>query len=106
MATTFVNATARGIGTQETVVHTAVEKSIIIGCSIVNKLSTTIPVTIKVRNGTTDTYWAKDKRIEAGAPDELMKGNKLVLQAGEKLVVSALVDSSVDVVLSILQGVS
>jgi len=106
MATTFVNATARGIGTQEVIVHTATEKSIIIGCSITNKLSTTVPVTIKVRNNTTDTYWTKEKRIEAGIPDELMKGNKLVLQAGEKLVVSALVDSSIDMVLSILQGVS
>ena len=106
MATTFTNATARAIGTDETIVHTATDKSIVIGCSVTNLLSTTVPITIKVRNGSTDTYWAKNKRIEAGAPDELMKGNKLVLQAGEKLVVSALVDSSVDVVLSILQGVS
>lgn len=106
MATTFTNATVRGVGTQEVLAHTATEKSIVIGCSITNLLSTTVPVTIKVRNGSTDTYWAKNKRIEAGAPDELMKGNKLVLQAGESLVVSALVDSSIDVVLSILQGVS
>jgi hypothetical protein len=106
MATTFTNATVRAIGTQEVVAHTATEKSIVIGCSINNLLSTTVPVTIKVRNGTNNTYWAKNKRIEAGAPDELMKGNKLVLQAGEALVISALVDSSIDVVLSILQGVS
>lgn len=106
MATTFTNSTARAIGTQETVVHTAPEKSIIIGCSVTNLLSTTVPITIKVRNGVTDTYWAKNKRIDAGDPIELMKGNKLVLQAGEVLVVSSLVDSSVDVVISVLQGVS
>jgi hypothetical protein len=35
-----------------------------------------------------------------------MKGNKLVLAVGDKLIVSSKVDSSLDVVFSILQGVS
>jgi hypothetical protein len=35
-----------------------------------------------------------------------MKGNKLVLSTGDKLVVSAQVASSIDAVFSILQGVS
>lgn len=106
MATTFTNAISRAVGTTETIVFTATDKSIVIGCSITNLLSTTVPFTIKVRRGSQDTYIHKDKRIESGEPFELMKGNKLVLATSDKLIVSSKVDSSLDVVFSILQGVS
>jgi hypothetical protein len=106
MATTFTNAIARAVGTTETIVFTATDKSIVIGCSITNLLSTTVPITIKIRRGTTDTYVHKGKRVESGEPFELMKGNKLVLAASDKLIVSSKVDSSLDVIFSILQGVS
>jgi hypothetical protein len=106
MATTFTNAISRAVGTTETIVFTATDKSIVIGCSITNLLSTTVPFTIKVRRGSDDTYIHKDKRIESGEPFELMKGNKLVLATSDKLIVSSKVDSSLDVVFSILQGVS
>jgi hypothetical protein len=106
MATSFTNAIANAVGTTEQIVFTATDKSIVVGCSITNLLSTTVPITIKVRRGSTDTYVHKDKRVESGEPFELMKGNKLVLQASDKLIVSSKVDSSLDVVFSILQGVS
>lgn len=106
MATVFVNAISRAVGTQEVISFTAPEKCIVIGGSINNLLSTTVPFTIKLRRGTEDTYVQKDKRIEAGDPFELSKGNKLVLATGDKLIVSAKVDSSIDAVFSILQGVA
>jgi hypothetical protein len=106
MATSFINVTANAVGTTEQIVFTASDKCIVVGCSITNLLSTTVPFTIKLRKGTQDTFVHKDKRIEAGEPFELMKGNKLVLASGDKLVVSAKVDSSVDVVFSLLQGVA
>ena len=106
MATVFVNAISRAVGTTEVISFTAPEKCIVIGCSITNLLSTTVPFTIKIRRGSDDTFVHKDKRIEAGEPFELMKGNKLVLLPGDKLVVSSKVASSLDVVFSILQGVS
>jgi hypothetical protein len=106
MATSFTNAIANAVGTTEQIVFTATDKAIIVGGSVTNLLSTTVPFTIKVRRGTTDTYVHKDKRIESGEPFELMKGNKLVLQASDKLIVSSKVASSLDVVFSILQGVS
>ena len=106
MATSFINASANAVGTTEQVVFTATDKSIVIGCSINNLLATTVPITIKLRRGVQDTYIQKDKRIEAGDPFELMKGNKVVLASGDKLVVSSKVDSSIDVLFSILQGVS
>jgi hypothetical protein len=106
MATTFVNAISRAIGTTETIVFTAPEKSIVIGGSVSNLKTTTIPFTLKIRRGIEDTYIHKDKRVDAGDPYEMSKGNKLVLSAGDKLVISAKVDSSIDAVFSILQGVS
>jgi hypothetical protein len=106
MATVFVNAISRAVGTTEVISFTAPEKCIVIGGSINNLLSTTVPFTIKIRRGTEDTYIQKDKRIEAGDPFELSKGNKLVLATGDKLIVSAKVDSSIDAVFSILQGVA
>ena len=106
MATTFVNAISRGVGIAEVVSFTAPEKSIVIGGSLTNKLSTTVPVTLIIRRGTDDTYIQKDRREDSDDPFELMKGNKLVLNTGDKLVVSSKVENSIDVVFSILQGVS
>ena len=106
MATAFVNAISRAVGTTEVIGFTATDKSIVIGCSLTNLTSGTVPVTLVLRRGSDNTYIQKDKRIEAGEPFELMKGNKLVLASGDKLVVSAKVDSSIDAVFSILQGVS
>jgi hypothetical protein len=106
MATVFVNAISRAVGTTEVESFTAPEKSIVIGCSVTNVLSSTVPMTIKLRRSGVDTYIHKDKRVESGEPFELMKGNKLVLQTGDKLIVSSKVASSLDVVFSILQGVS
>lgn len=106
MSTTFTNAIANGVGIAEIEVYTAAEKAIVIGCSVNNLLSTTVPFTIKTRRGSTDTYVHKDKRIDAGDPFELMKGNKLVLLPGDKLLVSSKVNNSLDVIFSILQGVS
>ena len=106
MAAVFVNAISRAVGTTEVISFTAPEKSIVIGCNLTNLTSTTVPITLVLRRGVTDTYVQKNRRVDAGEPFELMKGNKLVLDAGDKLVVSAAVDSSVDAVFSILQGVA
>ena len=48
MATTFVNTISRAVGTTEVEAFSAVDKSIVIGCSITNLLSTTVPITIKM----------------------------------------------------------
>jgi hypothetical protein len=106
MATVFVNAISRAVGTTPVVSFTAPEKCIVIGGSISNLLTTTVPFTLIIRRASEDTYIQKDKRIEAGEPFELSKGNKLVLAPGDSLVVSAKVDSSIDAVFSILQGVA
>lgn len=106
MATVFVNAISRAVGTTEVISFTAPEKSIIIGCNLTNLTSATVPISLILRRGVDDTYVQKNKRVDVGDPFELMKGNKLVLNTGDKLVVSAGIDNSIDAVFSILQGVS
>jgi hypothetical protein len=106
MATSFVNAVSRNIGTSEVIVFDASQKSVIIGGNLANLITSTVPVSIKVRKGATDTYFYKDKRISAGESFELSKGNKLILDAGDKLIASAQIENSIDAVFSILQGVA
>jgi hypothetical protein len=106
MAISFTNAIANAVGTTDVIVFTAPSKSIVVGGSVTNILSSTVPMSIKVRRGVTDTHVHKDKRIEVGVAYELMSGNKLVLASGDKIIVSSQVASSIDVVFSIMQGVS
>lgn len=106
MPTIFTNAIANGVGTTDVEVYTAVEKSIVFGGSVSNLLSTTVPISIKTRRSSTDTYVYKNSRIEAGDPSAILQGNKIVLLPGDKLVVSSGVAASIDVFFSILQGVT
>ena len=106
MATSFINAISNGVGTADVIVFTAVSKSIVIGGVLTNTTASTVPVTIKLRRVSTDTYLHKDKRLEAGTSFELSGTNKLILAVGDKIIVSSKVASSVDVVFSILQGVA
>jgi hypothetical protein len=59
-----------------------------------------------LRRGATDVYLHKGKRVEVGETFALDASRKTVLSTGDKLVVSADADTSVDIVFSILQGVS
>jgi hypothetical protein len=106
MATIFINTISNGVGTTEVISFTATDKSIIIGGNLSNLLTTSVPVNIILRRGTTDTYIQKNKRIEPGDAFDVLKGTKLVLAAGDKLVISSGMASSIDAVFSILQGVS
>jgi hypothetical protein len=106
MATIFINAISNGVGTTEVINFTATDKSIIIGGNLSNLLTTSVPVNIILRRGTTDTYIQKNKRIEAGDAFDVLKGTKLVLASGDKLIISSGMASSIDAVFSILQGVS
>lgn len=106
MATTFLNAISRAVGTTEVISFTATEKSIMIGGNISNLMPTSVPINVVLRRGTEDTFLQKNKRIEAGETFELLKGNKLVFAAGDKLVISSGLNASIDAVFSILQGVS
>lgn len=108
MATSFINAVARNVGTAESVVYTvpALTKAILIGCNLANKADTALPVNLILRKASGDTYIVKNKRVVNGENDEVMKGNKMVLQTGDQLIASTTLASGFDVVASILEGVT
>jgi hypothetical protein len=106
MATIFINTISNTVGTTEVIAFTATEKSMLVGGTVVNLLGSTVPFNLKLRRGATDVYLHKGKRIATGETFALEESRKTVLSVGDKLVVSADVDSAVDVVFSILQGVS
>ena len=71
-----------------------------------NVINQIVPVSLIFNDGSNDVYIKKNFRIENGFSDEIMKGNKIVLDVGDSIKASAAIDSSVDVVLSLLTGVN
>lgn len=108
MATSFINATARDVGTTEVVLYTtpAGVKAILIGCNMANKTGATLPISLVLRKSTGDLFVVKNKRVLNGDNEEVMRGNKLVLASGDQLVVVSNDDNAFDVVASILTGVA
>lgn len=102
----FSNVSATGIGTTPSTIFTATEKTVVIGCNMSNVINQIVPVSLIFNDGSNDVYIKKNFRIENGFSDEIMKGNKIVLGVGDSIKASAAIDSSVDVVLSLLTGVN
>jgi len=102
----FVNASANSIGTTTQTIYSANTKAIVIGCNISNILGTIIPVDIIVNVGGKDVYIKKELRIDNGSSEEIMRGNKIVLVPGDSFKARSYANSSIDIVLSILEGVS
>lgn len=108
MATSFINATATNVGTADSVVYTVPtgNKAILIGCNVANKTGGILPISLILRKTGGDVYVSRNKRIGNGENDELMKGNKMVLMAGDAIVATSGLDDSFDVIASILIGVA
>lgn len=108
MAAQFENAIASGVGATDTVVYTCPidKKSVLIGCNVANITGAILPVSLILRQDSADTYIIKNLRVGNGENVELMKGNKLVIQAGGQLVAISAANDAFDVIASILVGVS
>jgi hypothetical protein len=108
MATSFINAVARNVGTAEAVVYTvpAGSKAILIGCNLANKTGGILPVSLILRKAGGDTFIVKDLRIGNGENVEVMRGNKLVLASGDAIIAQSVLADAFDVIASILAGVS
>jgi len=108
----FVNAVSKNVGNTPALLYTtpADSKSILIGINISNLTGHTVPFDIYVTKGAVDYYLTKGHRVEAGDHIEIMKGNKMVLDNNDTISVKASITSvqteGVDVILSILSGVS
>lgn len=108
MAASFINATAMGVGTTESVLYTVPSgnKAILIGCNLANKTGGILPVDLILRKTGGDLYVVKGMRVGNGENQEVMKGNKLVMQSGDALVTKSGLDGGFDVIASILTGVA
>ena len=120
MATKFKNYTARAVGTSA---YYLVDGStsftngfqtgdglsasdgskavIMIGCMVSNILTSSVDVTVVVKNSSNATHLVKKVTVPAGDSVEVVQG-KIVLNYGDDVGVSATSASAVDVVASML----
>jgi len=120
MATKFKNYTARAVGTstyylvdQNTTFSNGFQTGdglsasdgskavIMIGCMVSNILTTSVDVTVTVKNSSNETHLVKNVTVPAGDAVEVVQG-KIVLNYGDDVGVSATSASAVDVVASML----
>jgi len=108
MPTSFINRTSKEVGTTAVSIYTTPSdsKSILIGVNIANVIGSTVPFDIYIDKGGTDYYVVQNHRLTTGSNIEIMKGNKIVLDNNDIVYVKSEVASSIDVVLSILSGVT
>jgi hypothetical protein len=102
----FTNVAVTGVGTTLTTLFTATEKTVLIGCNVSNTINQIVPISLILNDGSNDVYIKKNFRIENGFSDEVMRGNKIVLQVGDSIKAESAIDLSADIVLSLLTGVN
>lgn len=76
----------------------------LLGCIVTNVTGTTLPVDVTVRKGAVNIRLAVGKRILVGDNIEVVKG-KVVLSAGDAVIVRAHASNGADALLSIAEGV-
>ena len=110
MANTFKSVTSGSIGTGLTDVYTCPGSTttIVLGASMSNTTTNPIGGSIKLaKNGTSagqdDVFVVKNAPVPAGSSIEVMAGNKVVMQATDKLQFQSDTADSLDSIVSILE---
>ncbi len=110
MTNTFKSVTTGSIGTslRDTYTCPSSTTTIVLGASMANTHSSPIGGSIKVaKNGTAagqdDVFVVKAAPVPVGSSVEVMAGNKVVLQASDKLQFQSDTAGSLDVVVSLLE---
>ena len=113
MANTFKLKTKAGIDATLVDVYTVPSSpattTVIIGLTIANIKGASVTADAKIISDTNDSetnadvYIAKDIPLPAGSSVEVMAGNKIVLQATDKIQVKGSVADAVDATLSIME---
>jgi hypothetical protein len=101
----FSNAKANLVGTTPVTLVDAAVATVISGCSIANRHSSTSSVSLYVENGLEIYYITKNRSIDGGHNFEAISGNKIFLQAGDVLKAVAYVADSFDIIVSTLDGI-
>lgn len=102
---TFKSTATRNLGISTSTIHTAVSNSVVIGLNAANIYPTELPVSVWHRRAGNNTYIIKEFRVGPGETEELMRGNKIVLQTGDTLQASTAVANGFDILVSVLEGV-
>ena len=107
MASSFKNSTVRAIGTSATDIGSVVSSGVevtIIGLSLANITAAAITATIAINDGSNTTNIVKNVPIPTETALVAIGGDqKVVLMAGDKLIVTSDTASSLDVVMSFLE---
>jgi hypothetical protein len=100
MANTFLNHTASGVGTSGTTVYTvpASTTAVVIGLNAANVETSQIAVDAELAS----TFLVKGAPIPANSALSLLDG-KIILEAGDTVVVTSDTAASADVILSVLE---
>jgi len=106
MANNFKNFGQAAVGTSPTTIYTAGGgvQATVIGMTVSNILETSITANVIVNIGSSNYYMVKKASIDTGNSLVPIGGDqKLVLEAGDYIVVSTSNASSADVILSLLE---
>lgn len=106
MANTFKSYTDSSIGTSVADVYTvpANTTSVVIGCNLSNRTGDQINVNVIIYkvNGN-DVYLIRNIPIPNGSSYEFSAGNKIILEAGDKIQVQSDTALSTDAIVSVLE---
>lgn len=103
MANTFQRAVNANIGTSLETVHTATNKSVVIGLTLANVTSSSITASVQLTTSGEDPYIIKNIPIPTGSSVEVMAGNKIVMNSGDIIKVSGSAATSVDATMSYME---
>jgi len=107
MANTFKNEVFAGGNTAantDIIVYTCPSSTttVVIGLSVANLTTSQITTDVKLNAGTT-VHLVKNLPIPAASSFEFMAGNKVILEAGDSIIVQSDTENSVDIVMAIME---
>jgi hypothetical protein len=107
MANAFKNRVLQSVGTGPTDVGAVVASSTettLIGMTVANRVSSVISVDVQLHDGSNATYIVKAAPVPVGGSLIVVGGDqKIVLNAGHKIIVTSNTASSADVIMSFLE---
>ena len=108
MANTFKNEVFNGSNTAANanmIVYTAPSSTttVVIGLTLANTTSAQITVDMKLSAGSNTVFLINNLPIPTGSSFEYMAGNKIILEAGDAIIVSSDTAQSLDSIMSIME---
>ena len=107
MANTFKNALVKNAGTAGSTIYVppAGKKSIIIELDVANTYTSSVLIDVYINSGGQDYYVVKGAPVPYGSSLQVISGQKIVLEDGDTIKAKSSVNSSIDIVASILEDI-